>query len=140
MPATSVRQRKFFGAVRGGAIPKPKGMSDQAVKDFASTPEKGLPKETDRRDTKERKPYGAPAPAPHMADGGKADGHWMEKAFKNAGKPGHSLHASLNVAADKPIPAGKMAKALLSKDSHVQHMAQAAENAGAGRKRPRFGG
>lgn len=85
-------------------------------------------------------PVPLPQPAPHMANGGKADGHWMEKAFKNAGKPGHSLHASLNVAAGKPIPAGKMTKALQSKDSHVQHMAQAAENAGAGRKRPRFGG
>lgn len=52
MPAISVKQRKFFGAIEGGAIPRPAGMTGQQVKDFASTSEKGLPK--------------------HMADGGKA--------------------------------------------------------------------
>lgn len=112
MPAKSIAQRRFFGGIVGGSIPKPKGMSMTAVGEFASTPEKGLPKR---------------APAAHMADGG--DGHWMEKAFKNAGKPGHSLHASLDVPKDQPIPAGKLTKALQSKNTHMQRMAQAAKNA-----------
>lgn len=44
MPSTSVKQRRYFGAIEGGAIPKPPGMTDKAVKEFASTSEKGLPK------------------------------------------------------------------------------------------------
>lgn len=64
---------------------------------------------------------------PMLADG--KDGHWMEKAFKDAGKPGHSLHASLHVAADKKIPAGKLSKALHSDDTHMRRMANLARNA-----------
>lgn len=51
MPATSIAQRRYFGAIQGGAIPKPAGISAKAVKEFASTPEKNLPK-------KKRKYYG----------------------------------------------------------------------------------
>lgn len=60
---------------------------------------------------------------------------WMAEAFKNAGKPGHSLHASTHTPAGEKIPAGKMQKALHSKDPHVQHMAQAAENANKKRRK-----
>lgn len=67
-----------------------------------------------------------------MAD----DSHWMEKAFAKSGQPGHSLHASLGVAKDKKIPAYRVKKAAKSDDSHLAHMAQAAENAaGVARKR-----
>ncbi len=44
MPATSVKQRRYFGMVESGKIPKPPGISDKAVKEFASTKESGLPK------------------------------------------------------------------------------------------------
>lgn len=62
-------------------------------------------------------------PKEHMADG-----HWMDDAFKNAGKPGHSLHDSLHVAADEKIPAGKLQAATHSKNKHVRKMAQLAAN------------
>lgn len=100
-------------------IPKPKGMSAQSVKDFASTPEKGLP---------------AKAPAKHLADGG-TPGHWMERAFAH-NKGG--LHRALNVPEGKTIPKGKVAKAAAA-GGHLGKMAQAAENAGGVRKRKNFG-
>ncbi len=65
MPSRSIRQRRYFGAIQGGAIPRPKGMTDQTVHDFASTSEKGLP-ET----------------APHMADGGTAPGDPLDFSDK----------------------------------------------------------
>ncbi len=43
MPAKSKAQRRFFGMVAAGVIPKPKGMSMADVKKFARTPEQGLP-------------------------------------------------------------------------------------------------
>lgn len=55
--------------------------------------------------------------------------HWMAKAFKNAGKPGHSLHAALHVAKGQKIPAKKMSRALGSKNPHMRAMAQLAKNA-----------
>ncbi len=55
MPSRSIRQRRYFGAILGGAVPRPRGMSDQTIQDFASTSEKGLPETV-----------------PHMADGGSA--------------------------------------------------------------------
>lgn len=61
--------------------------------------------------------------------------HWMQDAFKNAGKPGHSLHAALHVPSGKPIPAGKENKALHSSDTHVRRMAQLAKNANPGKFR-----
>lgn len=64
-----------------------------------------------------------------------SDPNWMESAFKNAGKPGHSLHASLGVAKDKKIPAYRVAKATNSKDKHLREMAQAAENANPSRRK-----
>lgn len=67
------------------------------------------------------------APKPAMADG--KPGHWMEEAFKNSGKPGHSLHASLGIAADKKIPTYRVKKAEGSKDKHLAAMARLAENA-----------
>lgn len=44
MPARSVAQRRFFGMVAAGRIPKPKGMSMADVREFARTPERGLPR------------------------------------------------------------------------------------------------
>lgn len=70
-----------------------------------------------------------------MADGGRAN--WMESAFKNAGKRGHSLHAFPHVPADENIPAYRVKKAEQSKDPHMRQMAQLAANAG--RKRKNYG-
>lgn len=61
MPATSQAQRRFFGwaehhpeeAKREGKYPK--GMTRDQMSEFASTPEKGLPK---------RRTYGDESPAP----------------------------------------------------------------------------
>lgn len=51
---------------------------------------------------------------------------WMKKAFpKNKG----GLHKALDVPEGEKIPAGKLSKALQSKDPHVKKMAQAAKNA-----------
>lgn len=119
MPATSVRQRRYFGAIAGGAIPKPDGMTDKTVHDFASTKENGLP-----------------AKATHLADGG-APGHWMERAFAH-NKGG--LHRALHVPEGKTIPKAKVEKAAHSSDSHLRHQAQAAENASGVRKRAHFKG
>lgn len=64
MPATSVKQRRFFGMVASGKIPAPKGMTSDQVDDFAQTKEKGLP-------------------AKAMADGGmvpsKSDSSWRQR-------------------------------------------------------------
>jgi hypothetical protein len=43
MPAVSQKQQEYFGMVDSGKIPKPKGMTDKQVKDFAGTSRKGLP-------------------------------------------------------------------------------------------------
>lgn len=55
--------------------------------------------------------------------------HWMAEAFKNAGKPGHSLRASLHVRKGKKIPAGKIKKATGSKNVHLARMANLAKTA-----------
>lgn len=112
MPSISQRQQRFFGAVKAGAAPKPKEMTDKAVDEFASTPRKGLPES---------------APT-FMADGG-GSGHWMERAFRNAGKPGHSLHDTLGVSRDKPIPTYRVQKAAHSGNPKERMQAQAALNA-----------
>lgn len=69
-----------------------------------------------------------------------AEKHWMQNAFKNAGKPGHSLHAATHTPEGQPIPAGKMRKALNSSNPHVEHMAQAAKNANPGKFRYKASG
>ncbi len=109
MPSVSASQQRYFGAIKGGAIPKPKGMTDQVVDEFASTPRTGLPER---------------APKPHMADGG-GSGHWAARAFAN-NKGG--LHRALNVPEGKTIPAYRVKAAAHSNSSHLQHMAQAALN------------
>ena len=43
MPAKSKKQQRFFGMIESGKIARPKGMTEQQVKEFASTPRKGLP-------------------------------------------------------------------------------------------------
>jgi hypothetical protein len=56
MPSTSRKQRRFFGWVehnpdQAKAEGKyPKGMSHQAMHDFASTPEKGLPEHVEHKE------------------------------------------------------------------------------------------
>jgi hypothetical protein len=69
-----------------------------------------------------RRYYGEPAE--HMADG-----HWIEKAFSKSGQPGHSLHATLHVPNDQPIPEKKLSGALNSPNLHTRRMAQLAKNA-----------
>jgi hypothetical protein len=44
MPAKSQAQRKYMAMVEHGVIPAPKGLSKKEASEFASTPEKGLPK------------------------------------------------------------------------------------------------
>lgn len=63
--------------------------------------------------------------------------HWMQEAF------GHNkggLHRATHTPEGQKIPAGKMQKALHSKDPHVEHMAQAAANANGIRKKKKFYG
>jgi hypothetical protein len=43
MPSVSQAQQHYFGAIKGGAIPRPKGMSAKTVDDFAATKRNGLP-------------------------------------------------------------------------------------------------
>ena len=57
------------------------------------------------------------------------DAHWMEKAFANAGKPGHSLRTSLKVKQGKALPAAKVAKAAKSDNTHLARMANLAKTA-----------
>jgi hypothetical protein len=61
---------------------------------------------------------------PMMADGGK----WAGKAFEHAGERGHSLHASLHIPKDQKIPEKRLNAATHSKNAHIRHQAQAAEN------------
>jgi hypothetical protein len=69
----------------------------------------------------------AAAVPPTMASGGRPE-KWIQKT--GVDKPGHKgrLHRALHVPEGQPIPAGKLAKALNSSDSHLQHMAQFAKN------------
>lgn len=64
-----------------------------------------------------------------------SNANWMESAFKNAGKPGHSLHRATGTPAGETIPKKKVYKAEHSNSAHVRHMAQAAANANPGRRR-----
>jgi hypothetical protein len=52
MPARSKKQQQFFGMIEAGKIKQPKGMTAKAVKEFASTPTRGLP----TRKRKQQKP------------------------------------------------------------------------------------
>lgn len=157
MPSRSQAQQRFFGAVLGGAVPKPKGMTIGQVKDFARTKRSGLPER-----------------APHLGDGmtnttfqqsepvrsGKRP-DWMERATKPAsqasaapkppapkgkrmygvphmadgkwaaeafGSNKGGLHRALDVPLGKKIPAGKLNAATHSRSGHLRHMAQAAKN------------
>lgn len=109
MPAVSVKQRRYFGWLEhspdAAAERAKSGMSKSQMHDFASTPEKGLPSR-----------------AEHMADGG---GNWAKDAFAKAGEKGHSLHATLGVPQDKPIPAYRVREAVHSENPHTRAMAQA---------------
>lgn len=58
---------------------------------------------------------------------------WMEKAFsKNKG----GLHRATNTPQGQKIPEKKLYGALHSKNSHVEHMAEAAANAEGVKKKP----
>src|ERR1700722_4307451 len=102
IPSVSNQQRKFFGAVLGGAADKPKGMTMGQVRDFAATPSAGLPK------------Y---APSHHLADGGMfvqregvspGGAHWMELVRSGTvpGKVMPSERAPLQHMADGKKPDG----------------------------------
>ena len=43
MPSVSQAQQRYFGAIKGGAIARPKGMTAKTVDDFAKTKRSGLP-------------------------------------------------------------------------------------------------
>jgi hypothetical protein len=58
------------------------------------------------------------------AKGGKSDPLWIEHAGMKKG----ALHKALHVPEGKKIPEKKLAKAGHSKNPHMEHMAQAAEN------------
>lgn len=86
MPATSVAQQHYFGAIKGGAIKKPSGISDRVVDEFARTSTKNLPQHKadghmatnalfqQQESTGKKRPAwmesGKPS-VPHMADGRK---------------------------------------------------------------------
>jgi hypothetical protein len=42
-PAKSKKQQEYFGMVSAGKIPRPKGMNEKQVEEFASTSRKNLP-------------------------------------------------------------------------------------------------
>jgi len=44
MPAKSRKQQQYFGMVKAGKIRTPKGMTEEQVEEFATTPTKRLPK------------------------------------------------------------------------------------------------
>jgi hypothetical protein len=154
IPAKSQAQQKFFGAVLGGTIPRPHGMTTKQAHDFAATPRTGLPRhladggifveregvapgtahwmELIRAGTVPGKQMPSQrVPVDHMADGRRpakyyGEGKWASEAFK----PSHKgmLHRALHVPEGQKIPAGKMSSALHSDSPHVRHMAQAAKN------------
>ncbi len=155
MPAKSQAQQRFFGAIKGGAIPRPAGMSEKTVQDFAATPRRGLPehlgngrmprmpsafkptafKPTPMTNTtfqQDERSFRHPSwleRAPHLADGAAGDGdHWGQKAFAKAGEKGHSLHATLHVPEGQSIPPYRVRAASHSDDPHERHQAQAALN------------
>lgn len=48
MPATSVAQQEFMGAILSGDAKKPKSMTMKQVREFAATPRKDLPEHIGR--------------------------------------------------------------------------------------------
>lgn len=148
MPAVSVAQRKYFGwlehAPDAAGARKKSGMSHDQMHDFAATKDAGLPARVPHKadgsppmtnttfqqsEQAGKKPADwmerARKPMPHLADG-----KWAEKAF--AGNKG-GLHRATRTPAGKSIPVYRVKKAAASGDSHVKHMAQAAENINPGR-------
>lgn len=147
MPAKSQAQQRFFGAIKGGEIQKPKGMSGKVVDEFAGTKRTGLPqhladgREGDMTNTgfqQSSQVRGGRGARPEWMEKMTvtklpetlADGKWAGKAF--AGNKG-GLHRATGTPEGKPIPVYRVKKAAHSKDSHVQHMAQAAININPGR-------
>lgn len=134
MPSVSNAQQHYFGAIKGGAIPKPKGMTDKVVDEFARTSTKGLPGHVMADGGKTMASntiWGQKEPSRHLADGKKSDANWMERAFrKNRG----GLHRATGTPEGQKIPAAKMTKAEDSSSLHVRRMAQAAENARGSRR------
>lgn len=147
MPAKSQAQQRFFGAIKGGEIKKPKGMSDRVVDEFATTKRKGLPEHladgrsnamtnTGFQQSEVRR--SSPGSRPEWMERltvtkmpeSLADGKWAGKAF---GSNKGGLHRATGTPEGKPIPPYRVRKASHSKDSHVQHMAQAAINIDPGR-------
>ncbi len=143
MPSKSKAQQRFFGAIKGGAIPRPAGMSDKVVDEFARTRRTGLPEhladgrkamtntgfqqgETKRGGS--RPAWMEKVPVTKLPEN-LADGKWAAKAF---GSNKGGLHRATGTPG-KPIPVYRVKKAAHSKDSHVQHMAQAAININPGR-------
>lgn len=141
MPAKSQAQQRFFGAIKGGEIPKPRGLSDKVVDEFAGTKRKGLPEHlADGRSDMTNTTFQQSSPV-RGATGSRpewmekmtvtrmpealADGKWASKAF---GSNKGGLHRATGTPEGKPIPVYRVKKAAHSKDSHVEHMAQAAIN------------
>ncbi len=89
IPSKSVAQQHYFGAIKGGSIPKPKGMSDKVVDEFARTSTAGLPKHVStkadgkmatntmfqqKESTGKKRPDWMERAVPHMADGSIPEG------------------------------------------------------------------
>lgn len=156
MPARSQAQQRYFGAIRGGEIPKPKGMTDKVVDEFAHLPggtkRKGLPEHlADGRSKpmtntafQQTSPVrgtsatSGPGSMPQWMERmtvtkmpeALADGKWAAKAF--SGNKG-GLHRATGTPEGKPIPVYRVKKAAHSQNSHVEHMAQAAIKINPGR-------
>ena len=154
MPATSIRQAKYFRwlehAPDAAAERKKSGLSHQQMHDFAATPNKGLPEHKadgqapmggtmtnqsfqEAENQGSRRPEWMERAAAHaqnkpmsvMADGKRPQ---LSDAFKSAGKPGHSLHDSLNISRDEKIPQYRVRAAAKSGTPKVRRQAQAALN------------
>lgn len=145
MPAVSQAQQRYFGAIKGGEIPRPQGLSDKVVGEFARTARKGLPERVkpmaDGRSGMTNTGFQQSEAVRNAGPGSRpewmeritvtktptalADGKWAAQAF--AGNKG-GLHRATDTPEGKPIPTYRVRAAADSKNGHVRHMAQAAIN------------
>ncbi len=101
MPSVSRSQQRYFGAIKGGSIPRPKGMRDKVVDEFAHTSLKGLPQHladgqagSDPSDFSGR--YNTPIPADRQA----AFDSYAEEKKRTTGKDPRGDRYDYDVNAD----------------------------------------
>lgn len=100
MPSVSQSQQRYFGAIAGGNIPKPKGMSDKVVQEFASTKRKDLPERVPHKadgmtntawqqsePTSKKRPDWMERAVPHMADGERSSSQWASSKLTTQAAP-----------------------------------------------------